>query len=204
MVDKKLIGVYGRCSTEKQDMITQKTILNKFVESYKLNNDVAVVKEYFDEGFSGTNQGRPGLNKLMSDVDNGYINTVIIMKLDRLARSLKDLVMITENFKQKGCDLVIIKDNIDTSTMAGQLLFNIYASFIQFERDTIVERMRMGTERARLEGSKSGKPCHRPKLDLDMNQIRRMKKEGISYNAIAEYFKVSRQTIKNRLTKEGF
>jgi len=195
----KLIGLYARCSTDKQDLITQKSQLTNFIDYYKTNNQVEFTKDYFDEGYSGANQTRPKLQELLKDIKTGKINTIVIVKLDRLARTLQDLLYLTNEFKTHNCQMIVIKDNIDTSTASGILFFHILSAFIEFERSTIIQRMKDGREYADANGSKSGKPCHRPKKELDMEELKLYHKQGLSLNSMSKIFKVTRQTIKKRL-----
>lgn len=195
----KLIGLYARCSTDKQDLITQKSQLTNFIEFYKRNNQIDFIKEYYDEGYSGANQQRPKLQEMIKDLKQGKINTIVIVKLDRLARTMQDLLYLTSEFKQHNGDLIVIKDNIDTSTPAGILYFHILSAFIEFERTIILQRMKDGREYADKNGSKSGKPCHRPKKEVNMEELRLYHKQGLSLNNMSKIFKVTRQTIKKRL-----
>lgn len=197
----KLIGLYGRCSTDKQDLIAQKGALNNFLEYYKTSNQVDLVIPYYDEGYSGANQSRPKLQELLRDIKSRKINTVIIVKLDRLARTLEDLLVLTKEFKDNNVDLIVIKDNIDTSSASGKLYFHILSAFIEFERTTIIERMHDGRIYADLHGSKSGKPCHRPKKVLDVEKIKLFHKQGLSLNNIAKTMGVTIPTIKKRLSE---
>lgn len=197
----KLVGVYGRCSTDKQDLITQKSQLANFIEFYKKNNQIDFLDEYIDDGYSGSNQSRPRLQAMLKDIRSGKLNTIIVVKLDRLARTIEDLLQLTNEFKLHNVDLIVIKDNVDTSTASGKLYFHILSAFIEFERNTIVQRMKDGREYAEAHGSKSGKPCHRPKKDLDIEKIKLFYKQGLSLNNIAKTMGVTHQTIKKRLSE---
>jgi len=201
MTYTKLVGLYARCSTEKQDLIAQKQQLLDYMEFYKKKNpdEEYMLKEYFDEGFSGANKKRPMLQQLLSDVRAKKVNVAVITKLDRLARTLTDLKYLVDEFKKYDCDLIITIDNIDTSTPQGQLFFHLYGAFIEFERSMVIERMQAGREYAEKYGSRSGKPCHRPKLEIDTKALLQYRDQGVSLNKMQKIFGVSRQTLKNRL-----
>lgn len=193
------IGLYARCSTDKQDLIAQKDQLQKHLDYYKTINQVSYERWYLDEGYSGTNQKRPKLIQLKKDIENKEINSVIISKLDRLARSVDDLRWLVKFFEEHDVKLICLKENIDTSTIQGRLFFNMVSAFIEFERETIIQRMKDGLEYAKSHGSKSGKPCHRPRKDLDMDKMKLMRRQGMSYYAISKVIGVKPQTIKSRL-----
>src|SRR6056297_1049493 len=197
MNNTKLVGLYARCSTDKQDIIAQRQQLYDYIKYYKTKEQDVVVKDYFDEGFSGANQKRPRLQQLLKDVRSKRVNVVVITKLDRLARTLNDLLHLVKEFKKYDCDLIVTVDNIDTTTPQGQLFFHMYAALIEFERSVIIHRMQTGREHAEKYGSKSGKPCHRPKLDIDEKLLLQYRDQGMSLNAMQKLFGVSRQTLKN-------
>lgn len=199
MNQTKLVGLYARCSTEKQDLIAQKQQLFDFAQYYKTKNSDCVVTEYLDDGYSGSNQKRPALQQLLKDVQQNKVNVVVITKLDRLARTLNDLMSLVNDFQKNGVDLIVIKDNIDTTTPQGKLFFHMYGAFIEFERSVIIQRMQSGREYAMKYGSKSGNPCHRPRKNIDMKKLLQYRDQGVSLNKLQEIFGVSRQTLKNRL-----
>jgi DNA invertase Pin-like site-specific DNA recombinase len=199
MTDNIKLGLYARCSTEKQDLIAQKDQLVKHLEYYKTQNPVVYDRWYLDEGYSGTNQKRPKLIQLKKDIENKEINSVIITKLDRLARSVDDLRWLVKFFEENDVKLICLKENIDTSTIQGRLFFNMVSAFIEFERETIIQRMKDGLVYAKSHGSRSGKPCHRPRKNLDMDKIKLMRRQGMSYYAISKVIGVKPQTIKSRL-----
>ena len=100
----------------------------------------------FQEKMSGKNKDRPELNKLINHLRNG--DKVVVWKLDRLGRSLKDLIELVSLFRKKGVEFVSLKDGIDTSTATGRFTFNIFASLAEFEREIIKERTKAGLDAA--------------------------------------------------------
>jgi len=103
-----------------------------------------------------TRKNRPELDQLIKTLRNG--DTVVVWKLDRLGRSLKDLVQLVDTFKNMEVGFVSLQDNVDTSTQQGRLFFNVMASLAEFERDIIRERTNAGLAAARKRGRIGGRP----------------------------------------------
>jgi len=101
-----------------------------------------VYKRYDDGGYSGGNIERPGLKQLMQDIENGYINCVVVYKVDRLSRSLSDFFKLMETFDRKGISFVSVTQSFNTTNSMGKLTLNILLSFPQFEREVTGERIR--------------------------------------------------------------
>lgn len=142
---RKIIGVYVRVSTDMQadgySIDEQISRLNKYCEAHGWN----VYREYVDPGFSGSNIDRPGLVKLLKDVREHKIDTVLVYKLDRLSRSQKDtLYLIEEEFLPNNVDFISMSENFDTSTPFGKAMIGILSVFAQLEREQIKERLAMG------------------------------------------------------------
>jgi DNA invertase Pin-like site-specific DNA recombinase len=195
------IAKYKRCSTNKQELDIQDATLQKFVDRYKEDhpNLTINVLDFKDEGISGKNADRPSLQKLLGLVERRKVDLVVFTKLDRLARSLQDLLNITSKFKDCGVNFNVIEQNIDTSSASGRLLFHIIGAFAEFEREMIRERLESGREKARLIGTKSGKPMHRPKAELDEDGVKYKHKNGWSMRQIAKHYQVSITPIRRIL-----
>ena len=114
------------------------------------------VDHIFNEKMTGTKRDRPELNKLLDRLMAG--DTVVVESLSRLGRSTKDLIELVELFEKKQVHLVSLKEQIDTSTPAGKLLFTLMSAIAQFERDVIAERTREGLNAARARGRIGGRP----------------------------------------------
>lgn len=200
------IALYLRCSTDKQELFVQESLLNKFVQRYKEDNPQKeiIVQIYKDEGFSGSKMNnRPALMELLTRVKKGQINCLVITKLDRLARSLSDLLNIVNTLKEYQCDFIVSEDKLDTSNAQGRLLFQILGAFAEFERVIIFERMNAGRQKALLEGSKSGKPCHRPNAKIDEDGVIRKFELKMSMDAIAKSYNISVTPIRRILKSRG-
>mgnify|MGYP002511379225 CR=1 FL=1 len=142
---KNYIFGYARVSTEQQNLDRQLDALRKY--------GVDII---YNEKMTGTKRDRPELSKLLDRMTEG--DTVVVESLSRLGRSTKDLIELTELFEQKGVHLVSLKEQIDTSTSTGKLLFTLMSAIAQFERDVIADRTREGLRSARARGRTGGRP----------------------------------------------
>ena len=136
---------YARVSTRDQN-------LNLQIDDLLANG----CEKIFQETVSGANVARPELNRLLEQVRSGDV--IIIWKLDRLGRSLKHLVTLISELMERGVGLKSLNDPIDTTSSQGRLVFNIFASLAEFERDVIIERTQAGLKAARARGRKGGRP----------------------------------------------
>ena len=138
-------AIYTRVSTDGQAEVefnsceTQEIKIRSFISS---QNDLEVYKAYSDQGYTGANIDRPALQEMISDIQNGKINTVMAYKIDRLTRSPKDFYRLIEIFDQYNVSFISVTERFDTSTPSGRLLRNIMLTFGQFERELISERIR--------------------------------------------------------------
>lgn len=139
-----IIG-YARVSTQDQNLDRQLDALKKYG-----------AEQIFIEKITGTILNRPELEKMQAMLRKGDV--VVIESLSRLGRSSKDLLSLIENFKAKEITLVSLRENIDISTPAGQLMFTVLSALCQFERDLTVQRTKDGLMAARARGRKGGRP----------------------------------------------
>ncbi|MDS4032405.1 MAG: recombinase family protein [Candidatus Contendobacter sp.] len=186
-----LIG-YARCSTDQQDLTAQREALLKL--------GVAPDRIYTDRGFTGTNRARPGLDQALAAVRDG--DTLVVPKLDRLARSVPDARAIGDDLAGRGVRLQIGASVYDPTDPMGKLFFNILATFAEFEADLIKMRTREGMAVARAKGKLRGK---KPKLsDRQQKELRRMYDSGdYSISDLAELFAVSRPTVYRTLNRQA-
>lgn len=181
---------YARCSTDKQDLTAQRQALMVL--------GVAEERIYTDHGFTGTNRDRPGLDQALAAVRAG--DTLVVPKLDRLARSVPDARMIADQLDRKGVKLALGASVHDPADPLGKMFFNILATFAEFEADLIRARTREGMAIARAKGKLRGK---QPKLsDKQQKELIRMHASGdYSISDIAELFSVSRPTVYRTLQR---
>lgn len=140
-----MIFGYARVSTEDQNLDMQIDALNKYG-----------VERIFQEKMTGTKKDRPQLDELLKLLRKG--DKVVVYKLDRISRSTKHLIELSEQFNEMAVDFVSISDSIDTSTAMGKFFFRTMASIAELERDIISERTKSGLQAARARGKKGGRP----------------------------------------------
>ena len=183
---------YARVSTQDQNLEMQLDALYK-----------AGCKQIFQEKASGTKSDRPELKAMQQILREGDI--VYIYKLDRLGRSLKHLLELTSDFGKRGIGLVSINDHINTTTAQGRLIFNIFASLAEFERDLIRERTKSGLEAARARGRKGGRTKgltkEAEKTAILAQTLYNERKLGV--NEIASDLKISKMTLYKYLRHRG-
>lgn len=160
-------------------------------------------QQVFQEKASGIKSDRPQLAAMQQILRDGDV--IYIYKLDRLGRSLKHLLEMTSDFEKRGIGLVSINDHIDTTTAQGRLIFNIFASLAEFERDLIRERTRSGLEAARARGRKGGRSRglskEAEKTAMLAQTLYNERKLGV--NEIAADLKISKMTLYKYLRHRG-
>jgi DNA invertase Pin-like site-specific DNA recombinase len=181
---------YARCSTDKQDLAAQKAALQ--------NLGVAPERIYTDHGMTGTSRARPGPDQALAAARSG--DTLVVPKLDRLARSVPDARAIADSLIARGVMLALGASVYDPADPMGKMFFNILATFAEFEADLIRMRTREGMAMARAQGKLRGKS---PKLSTKQQaELRRMHETGnYSISDLAEVFSVSRPTIYRSLNR---
>lgn len=142
---------------------------------------------------------RPAFEELFLRVLSGEADGIIVAKLDRLGRSVRDLSNLAEKLRRHGKELISVGDNIDTSSPNGKLLFHILSAIAEYERELLLERTRLGREMA----ERAGKVCHRPRRPLPERVLREMKERGLSHRMMAQALGVSRSTVLRRLRELG-
>lgn len=186
-----MIGIYVRVSTTDQSTQLQ---LNEIGQYIKLRGLGLQQKIYDDSGISGTTSKRPALKQLIQDCREKKISTVVIWKLDRLFRSLKDLILTLQEMSESGIQFISIKDNIDLTSASGRLYMHMIGAFAEFEAALIKERVKAGMNNAKIHGTKSGKPIGRQRV-YDYNLIKRSCTPGKSYGAICRELGVSKGAV---------
>ena len=183
---------YARCSTDKQDLSAQRAALAEL--------GVAADRIYVDHGLTGTNRARPGLNQALAAVRKG--DTLIVPKLDRLARSVPDARSIADELAARGVTLALGQSRYDPADPMGKMFFNILATFAEFEADLIRLRTREGMKIARAKGRLRGK---QPKLsDKQQEELGRMHGTGqYTMSDLAELFSISRPTAYRTLVRSA-
>jgi DNA invertase Pin-like site-specific DNA recombinase len=198
---KMTIAKYRRVSTDNQELELQNDVLNRHIERLKEDNPETEyeVLDFKDFAVSGKTTERPEFKLMMAKVEKKQIQLIIFTKLDRLARSLQDLLNINSELEKNGVKITAIELQIDTSIYQGKLNFQIMGAFAEFERNITRERMEQGRKKAEFVGTKSGKPCHIPMVQIDEDGVRFKHKAGWSMHQIAKHYQVSITPIRRIL-----
>ena len=187
----KRAAIYMRVSTLDQNPQSQVHDLR----SMAAQRNLEIVKEYTDHGISGTRARRPGLDELMRDARHGRFDIVLVWASDRVARSVKHFLDVLDELNHLNIQFVSFRENIDTGGPLGRAVIIIVGAIAELERSLIVERVRAGMRRARLEGRHVGR---RP-LAVDRSAVLRERANGRSLSQIAQTFRVSRASVSRML-----
>jgi DNA invertase Pin-like site-specific DNA recombinase len=166
---KKRVALYLRVSTNEQTTDNQRIELNRVVK----RRGWKVVEIYEDHGISGAkprNQ-RPAFAKLMQDAIHDRFDVIAAWSVDRLGRSLQDLVTFLNEINALDLDLYLHQQALDTGTPVGRAMFNMCGVFSEFERSMIQERIKAGLLRARAQGKRLGRPPHGVKMELKIRKL---------------------------------
>jgi DNA invertase Pin-like site-specific DNA recombinase len=157
-----------------------------------------VVREYTDK-ISGTRAKRPGLDELMHDARRGRFDVILVWAFDRMARSVKHFLEVLDDLNHLNIEFISFRENIDTSGPLGRAMIVIIGAIAELERNLIVERVRAGMRRARLEGRHIGRPA----LDLDRAAIVHDRERGLSLGQLADLHRISRTTVMRVLRQQN-
>ena len=188
----KRAGLYLRVSTVDQHPETQLNDLRQMASQRGLE----IVAEYTDR-ISGTKAKRPDLDQMMTDARRGRFDVVLVWASDRIARSVKHFLDVLDELNRIGVEYVSFRENIDTGGPLGRAIIVIIGAIAELERSLIVERVRAGMRRARLDGQHIGR---RP-LELDNAAIQQDRQHGQSIREIAKGHRISTATVQRVLRK---
>jgi len=149
-----------------------------------------IAGEYVDSGICGARESRPALDKLMLACRKRLVDAVVVYRYDRFARSLRSLVNALEEFRSLDMDFISIHEGVDTSTPNGRLIFGIFASIAEFERELIRDRVRSGLAAAKAKGKRIG----RPRMAVDASRIDALRRQGRSWAEITQETGISKGT----------
>ena len=190
----KRAAIYVRVSTVEQETDLQEHELQEYCERRGWNYVV-----YRDKGQSGAKNDRPALTAMMNDLRRRKNYVVVVWALDRLARSLKQLLTIAEECRAVGVDLVSLKQNVDTTLPAGRLTFQVLGAVAEFEREMLRERVKAGMAQARRSGKHVGRPARRKFHADEIGRMRLLRSQGMSIRKLAMDFDTT-QRMAARLT----
>lgn len=193
----KRVAIYARVSTDGQTVENQVGELEAVAKRHGWD----VVETFVDQGVSGAKgrDGRPGFDALHKAVARREVDMVAAWSVDRLGRSLQDLVGFLGELHAKGCDLFLHKQGLDTSTPAGRAMFGMLSVFSEFERALIQERVRSGLARARANGKRLGRPTTITSVQVE--RIRSLREDGVSIRGIAREVGTSHGAVQRVLAR---
>jgi DNA invertase Pin-like site-specific DNA recombinase len=183
----KRAALYVRVSTLDQHPETQAIELRLFAQQ----RGYEIVHEYLDHGVSGTKVGRPALDQLLKDANRHKFDAVLVWACDRLARSTKHFLQVLDELNELGIQFHSQREALDTDGPLGRAIIIIISAVAELEKSLIVERVRAGTRRAKMEGRHIG----RTPLDVDRAAIVRDRHSGQSLTTVAKKHSVSRATV---------
>lgn len=183
-----LIG-YARVSTVEQSTDLQLDALN----------GAGVEQVFTDEGISGSVSSRPELDRCLAHLRPG--DTLVVWRLDRLARSLRNLLELVESLSARGIHLRSLTESIDTSSASGRLVLSVFGALAEFERALIIERTQAGLQAARSRGARIGRPA--AMTDGQVEQARTLVGAGHRVSEVARTLGVGRSTLYRVLGETG-
>ena len=185
-------ALYVRTSTTDQDGQAQLHALRRAAEARGWSQ----TQEFIDLGHSGAKAHRPALDGLRSTARAGTVRQVLVFGLDRLGRSLRDLLVLLDELAAAGCVVVSLREAIDLGTPTGRLLVHLIAALAEFERELIRDRVRAGLARVKATGrTRSGKAIGRPRRTVDLEAVEELRHAGRSWREIAVALKVPTRTL---------
>jgi DNA invertase Pin-like site-specific DNA recombinase len=188
--DRKRVAIYLRVSTVEQETDLQESELREYCERRGWEPIL-----YRDKGQSGAKESRPALNDLLRDLRQRKVDVILVWSLDRLARSLKQLLAVSEECRALGVDLVSLRQNIDTTLPAGRLTFQVLGAVSEFEREMLRTRVKSGMAQARRAGKRIGRPALRHFSSIELERIRSLRRQGVSVRKLAKDFATTQWTV---------
>ena len=179
-------AIYLRVSTVDQHPETQRYDLLQLVNQ----RGFTIVDEYVDT-VSGVRSRRAGLDRLMNDARRGRFQVLVVWSFDRLGRSVQHFLEVLDELNHLNIEFISFRENIDTSGPLGRAMVVILGAIAELERNLIIERVRAGMRRAKLEGQRIG----RPKLIVDREAVVRDRQRGFSIRQLAKMHRLSRTSV---------
>jgi DNA invertase Pin-like site-specific DNA recombinase len=192
--ERKVAALYVRVSTAQQHSDSQVMELKQYADKrgweYRIYSDVQ----------SGAAEKRPGLEMLLTDARRRRIDVIVVWALDRLARSLRNLLALLEEFQGLNLDFVCLKQDLDTSSASGRLTYHVLGAVAEFEREILRARVRMGIDEARRRGRRIGRPCLRSFNQEELEEICQLRRScGASIRKLASTFRTTDFMVKKIL-----
>jgi len=185
----KRVAIYARVSTNDQTTQNQVLVLRELAES----QGAAVVFEFLDKGISGVKKDRDALNAMLTAAKSRKFETLYVYSIDRLSRSVKNLIETVETLNSLGITIVFKRESIDTQSAMGQFFLTVLGSIAALERSLLIDRINAGIARAKAEGKKMGRPS---KLnDGLINAVMMLYEKGVSIRNIAQTCSIGVGTV---------
>jgi len=183
------VALYCRVSTTDQYPENQVRVLTDLAEK----NGAEIVATFIDKGISGVKKDRDALNQMLSAARSRKFNTLYVLSIDRLSRSVKNLIETVETLNELGITIVFQRENIDTKSAMGNFFLTVLGSIAQLEREIMVSRINAGIARAKSQGKKMGRPS---KLNDGLrNAVTMLYQKGVSIRDIAKTCTVGIGTV---------
>jgi DNA invertase Pin-like site-specific DNA recombinase len=184
---KKTAAIYVRVSTPDQHVESQLYDLRELAAQ----RGFEVVHEYEDRGVCGKKARRPGLDLLMADARRKKFSVVLVAAFDRIARSTRNFLQVIDELDSMGIEFISRRENVDTSGPMGRLFVTIISAIAELERSLVVDRVKSGMRRPKLEGRQIG----RSRLDVDRGQVVQDRRSGMSLTQVAKKHCISRASV---------
>ena len=182
----KRAALYLRVSTVDQHPESQLHDLEQMAQQ----RDYAIVERYTDR-ITGTKARRPGLDQMLADARRGRFDIVLVWACDRLARSVRHFLEVLDELNHLNVEFVSFREQLDTGGPLGRAVVVIIGAIAELERSLIVERVRCGMRRARLDGQRIGRPA----LSIDREALVRDRAQGYSLRQLAKLHAISRTSV---------
>src|ERR1035441_5617158 len=183
----KKAAIYVRVSTPDQHVESQLYDLRELAAQ----KGYEIVSEYEDRGVCGNKARRPGLDAMMADARRKKFSVLLVGAFDRIARSTRNFLQIIDELDSMGIEFISRREGVATGDAMGRLFVTIISAISELERSLIVERVKSGMRRARLEGRQIG----RARLDVDRQQVVIDRRSGLSLTAVAKRHNISRASV---------
>jgi len=190
----KKAAIYVRVSTPDQHVESQLYDLRELAAQ----RGFEVVHEYEDRGVCGNKARRPGLDLLMADARRKKFSVLLVAAFDRIARSTRNFLQVIDELDSLGIEFISRREGVATGDAMGRLFVTIISAIAELERSLVVERVKSGMRRARLEGRQIG----RARLDVDREQVVLDRRSGLSLTQVAKKHNISRASV-CRMVKES-
>lgn len=178
--------LYLRVSTDEQNCDMQERDLLRLADQRGLE----IVKTYRDEGWSGAKASRPAFDEMLRDAKRGRFDVLLCWKLDRLGRSLSNLLRLLEDLRVWNVGLISHSESLDLDSPSGRLMFQLVSAFSEYEREIIRSRVKSGMAAAKKRGVHIG----RKPVNVDTAEVKRLRESGLSVAAIAQQLGIGKGT----------